>query len=54
MTPLDLALSRDGRFLYVLAAGTDRIVSFAVDGDGGLTRLDTAAAPIAAVGIAVR
>ena len=37
MTPLDEALSEDGRTLYVLAAGSHGIVQFAVGEDGTLS-----------------
>jgi 6-phosphogluconolactonase (cycloisomerase 2 family) len=55
MTALDLALSENGRYLYVLAAGTHGIVTFEVGSDGTLTHVDTEAdVPVAAAGIAVR
>lgn len=38
-TPLDLDLSRDDRFLYVLESGTGRIGAFAVSANGSLTSL---------------
>jgi 6-phosphogluconolactonase (cycloisomerase 2 family) len=38
-SPLDLELSRDGRFLYVLQAGTGSIGAFAVAADGTLEAL---------------
>jgi 6-phosphogluconolactonase (cycloisomerase 2 family) len=45
-TPLDLDLSRDSQFLYVLKAGTGTIGAFAVNGDGSLRSLpDTPALP---------
>jgi 6-phosphogluconolactonase (cycloisomerase 2 family) len=34
--PIDLDSSADSRFLYVLAAGTDRILAYAIGGDGSL------------------
>lgn len=37
--PLDAAIDRAGRFLYVLTSGTDRINGYAIGGDGGLTSL---------------
>jgi len=52
---LDLALSDNGRYLYVLAAGTHGIVTFSVGADGTLTHTDTEAnVPGAAAGMAVR
>jgi 6-phosphogluconolactonase (cycloisomerase 2 family) len=43
-TPLDLDVSHDGRFLYVLEAGTGTIASFAIAGDGSLSSLAHTAA----------
>ena len=37
--PLDLDMSRDGRFLYVMKNGTGTVGAFAVAGDGSLTPL---------------
>jgi 6-phosphogluconolactonase len=55
MTPLDLALSENGRYLYVLAAGSHGIVGFSVGADGTLTHAETEAnVPVSAAGIAVR
>ena len=55
MTALDLAQSRDGKYLYVLAAGSHGIVTFAVGHDGTLTYASTENdVPVAAAGIAVR
>jgi hypothetical protein len=55
MTALDLALSDNGRYLYVLAASTHGIVSFEIGADGTLTHVDTEGnVPVAAAGIAVR
>jgi 6-phosphogluconolactonase (cycloisomerase 2 family) len=55
MTALDLALSANGRYLYVLAVGTHGIDTFEVGSDGTLMHLDTEAdVPAAAAGIAVR
>jgi 6-phosphogluconolactonase len=55
MTALDLALSQNGHYLYVLAAGSHGIVAFEVGADGTLTHVDTEAnVPVAAAGIAVR
>jgi 6-phosphogluconolactonase (cycloisomerase 2 family) len=38
-TPLDLDVSQDSKFLYVLKAGSNSIGSFAVNRDGSLTNL---------------
>jgi 6-phosphogluconolactonase (cycloisomerase 2 family) len=38
-TPLDLDVSQDSRFLYVLEAGSNTIGAFAVSSNGGLTNL---------------
>jgi 6-phosphogluconolactonase (cycloisomerase 2 family) len=38
-TPLDLDVSQDSKFLYVLKAGTNSIGAFAVSHDGSLTNL---------------
>ena len=43
--PIDAALSRDSRFLYVLNAALHRIDAFRVESDGGLT-------PLAGAGVA--
>lgn len=51
-TALDEALSRDSRYLYVLA-GTG-IVGFEVAADGSLTRLGSADVPATAAGLAAR
>ena len=37
--PLDLDVSRDGHFLYVLKAGTGTVGAYAVGADGSLTAL---------------
>lgn len=39
--PIDAALSDDGQFLYVLAAGTDAINAYSVNDDGSLTAVET-------------
>ena len=38
--PADMALSRDSRFLYVRAGGTNQIGIFTIGADGSLTSLD--------------
>ena len=55
MTPLDLAVTRDGRYLSVLAAGSHGIVTFEIDNRGTLTHIDTEVnVPAAAAGLALR
>lgn len=55
MTPLDLDLSENGRYLYVLAAGSHGIVELEVDSDGALTQIGAQAnIPATAAGLAVR
>jgi 6-phosphogluconolactonase (cycloisomerase 2 family) len=45
-TPLDMGLSRDGRFLYVLEGATGNVAAFAVGRDGTLDAMpDTPASP---------
>jgi 6-phosphogluconolactonase (cycloisomerase 2 family) len=51
-TPIDEALSRDSRFLYVLNAGTDTVSIFAVEWDGSLTPLGETPVAATSVGIA--
>ena len=47
--------SENGRYLYVLAAGSHGIAGFEVGSDGSLTHADTEAnVPVTAAGIAVR
>ncbi|HXD23348.1 MAG TPA: hypothetical protein VN613_08315, partial [Gemmatimonadaceae bacterium] len=38
-TPLDMGVTRDGKFLYALQTGTGTIGSFAIASDGRLTTL---------------
>jgi 6-phosphogluconolactonase (cycloisomerase 2 family) len=40
--PIDLGLSRNGKFLYVLNAGSGTVGAFAVGRDGGLASLPIA------------
>jgi 6-phosphogluconolactonase len=49
-TPLDMGLSKDGKFLYVLQTGSGTIGSFAVGADGHLTTLADTPGLAAAVG----
>ena len=50
----DLALSRNSQFLYALDGGTMTISAFHVTADGHLMRLDSAAVPSGAAGLASR
>ena len=54
--PTDLALSRDGRFLFVLAPGNGTLRSFRVGNDGRLTLVvdSTGGIPAAATGLVSR
>jgi 6-phosphogluconolactonase (cycloisomerase 2 family) len=53
--PTDMALTNGSRYLYVLGAATGRIVGFAVNPDGSLTPLGSAAGiPTSAAGLAAR
>jgi len=47
--PVDLALSRDSRYLYLLLRGTGAVASFAIGDRGGLQRLgiETGGLPVA-------
>jgi 6-phosphogluconolactonase len=49
-TPLDLDASRDGRFVYVLEAGTGAISAWAVKHDGSLDRVGATPAVVARSG----
>ncbi len=53
--PIDMALNNSSRFLYVIAAGTQSVVSFRVARDGVLTPIDTdGGLPLGAQGIAAK
>ena len=53
--PIDLDTSGDGDYLYVLAAGTDRILVYAIGGDGSLSsRPGVGGLPGAANGLVAR
>lgn len=53
--PIDLALSRDGKFLYVLASFSGEVKGFRVESDGSLTPVASAGGlPITIQGIAAR
>jgi 6-phosphogluconolactonase (cycloisomerase 2 family) len=52
-SPIDAALSRNGRFLYTINTGSDDISVFAVGADGSLTALDgIGGLPASSVGLA--
>jgi 6-phosphogluconolactonase len=52
-TPIDMALARGSRFLYVLASGAHAIDRFRVNGNGSLTALGTTGGlPAGGVGLA--
>lgn len=54
-SPIDMALSRDGRFLYTLNAGTGTISAFHARADGGLVPLgETTGLPAGSNGLAAR
>ena len=53
--PIDMAVNNSSRFLYVIAAGTQSVVSFRVGRDGSLTQIDTdGGLPLGAQGIAAK
>ena len=53
--PVDVDVSTDSNFLYVLTAGTDRIVAYAISGTGTLSLLSSITGlPGAATGLVVR
>ena len=53
--PIDMAVNNSSRFLYVIAAGTQSVVSFRVSRDGSLTQIDAdAGLPLGAQGIAAK
>ena len=52
--PLDAGLDRRGNYLYVLATGTDALLTYEVAGDGTLLQIDTdGGLPDRATGVAV-
>jgi hypothetical protein len=54
-TPIDEAMSRNGRFLYVLGSGARAIVAFSVAADGSLTNVGAATGlPAGMVGLAAK
>jgi 6-phosphogluconolactonase len=53
--PIDIALNVSSHFLYVLAGGSQSVVSFRVEHDGSLTMIDTdGGLPLGAQGIAAK
>lgn len=53
--PIDLDITRDGRFLYVLASFAGAVKGFRIENDGSLTPVDTASGlPITIQGIVAR
>lgn len=53
--PLDMSLSRDGRYLYTLNSGSNSIGAFSVAKDGGLAALPGfSGLPVSANGLAAR
>jgi len=53
--PIDLDSSADSRFLYVLAAGTDRILAYAIGSGGSLAAISgVTGLPGAANGLVAR
>lgn len=53
--PIDMALNVSSHFLYVLAGGSQSVVSFRVEHDGSLTLIDTdGGLPLGAQGIAAK
>jgi 6-phosphogluconolactonase (cycloisomerase 2 family) len=49
-----MALSRNSQFLYALDGGTTTISAFRITVDGHLMRIDGAAIPAGAAGLAAR
>ena len=53
--PIDMTLSNNSRYLFVIAAGSQSVVSFRVNQNGTLTMVDAAGGlPLGAQGIAAR
>ena len=53
-TPIDMALSSTGRYLYALGAKSDTISIFRVEENGSLDPLGSVSVPASAVGLAAR
>ena len=54
MTPIDVAVSHDDRFLYVLNAGDRSISQYRIAADGSLMPLGAVGLPVGAVGLVAR
>jgi len=53
--PIDMTLSNNSRYLFVLAGGSQGVVSFKVNKDGTLTMVDTdGGLPLGSQGIAAK
>lgn len=54
-SPLDEAITQEGRFLYVLTRGTNNVVGFAIQNDGSLESLGAGTSlPAGSIGLAAR
>lgn len=54
-SPLDEAITQEGRFLYVLNRGTNNVVGFAIQNDGSLQSLGAGTSlPAGSIGLAAR
>ena len=51
-SPFDLAVSRDGHFLYNLASGSHELAAFGLGSDGSLTSGGVTGLPASAAGLA--
>jgi 6-phosphogluconolactonase len=49
--PLDVGVSRNQAYLYVLADGLHRLIGYRVGADGSLTQVTTVAIPVGAAGV---
>jgi 6-phosphogluconolactonase (cycloisomerase 2 family) len=52
--PLDMALSNNGKYLYVIGAGSSEITIFRVQADGSLESLGAVSVPAGSLGLAAR
>jgi len=53
-TPLDITVTHDQKYMYVLLGGSHKIVGYRVGHDGDLTQVTSVDAPMGAAGIAAR
>jgi 6-phosphogluconolactonase (cycloisomerase 2 family) len=53
-SPSDMAFRKNGRMLYVLETGRGFVSTFAIDGEGGLTKVSESGGLPSATGLAVR